>query len=124
MLELKLGPDGFSEEQQQLFEAMGITAEARQIMLDLARHAAQKAFESIVTVAETAPDDRMVNSILLSACAMLGRAADRTVAEHAEETIQQVPEHVRPFVERVIRQQVGAKPEPKQGVRDFDGKYQ
>jgi hypothetical protein len=124
---LKANMDALTPEQIKLFEAVGLDAETREMIMDLARHAAKNAVSSIQTVAETAHDPRMVNSILLTAMSMVGQAAEEMVKERAAEMIAKMPADLKPLAEAALRGSrtyVAPEAQPKTtGVRDFDGNY-
>lgn len=109
-------------EVEALLERLGITKEEREITRDLSRNAAEKALESIKTVARTAFDQRMSNVIMLSACLMVGEAAEKTIVMRMEQAVDRMPPDVRAKFDELFKE-----PEPqqkRQGVRDFDGNYQ
>lgn len=124
---LKANMDALTPEQVKLFEAVGLDSDAREMIMDLARHAAKNAVSSIQIVAESAPDDRMVNSILLTAMSMIGQAAEEMVKERAAEMLEKMPADLRPLAEAALRGSrtfVSPEAQPKTtGVRDFDGNY-
>jgi hypothetical protein len=123
---LKANMDALTPEQVKLFDAVGLHEDAREMIMDLARHAAKNAVSSIQIVAETAPDERMVNSILLTAMSMVGQAAEEMVKERAAEMLEKMPADLRALAEAALRGRTFVAPEaqPKPtGVRDFDGNY-
>jgi hypothetical protein len=124
---LKADMDRLTPDQLKLCEAVGLDESAREMIMDLARHAAKNAVLSIETVAETAPDERMFNSIMMTAMTMIGQAAEEMVKERAAEMLEGMPPHLRPLAEACLRGRTfvtpDAQPKPV-GVRDFDGKFQ
>jgi DNA-binding protein YbaB len=110
--------------QNELFEAIGVTPDDRQIVSDLAKHAAQQAVKSIDTIAKTVHDPRMMNVVLLSAMMLVGEAAEKTIADRMAAAIQRMPPELRDKFAQVMEvegeQPVQTKPT---GVRDFDGNY-
>lgn len=125
MLEIDLNV--VTPEQEKLLNGVGLTTERRQMILDLARHAAKNSVFSIQTVANTAPDDAMVNSVVLTAMTMVGQAAAAIVAENVPKMLDGLPPDLREAAEGVLQQQrkfVAPEAEPKPvGARDFDGNY-
>lgn len=108
----------FDRGEDQLFEMIGVSRADRQLAHDLAKHAAEKAVESIHTVAQTAPDLRTTNVIMVSACQMVGYAAEKYIEKRTQEVLDRLPDELRRQVEAVIN-----KPEEPSGQRDFDGKF-
>jgi hypothetical protein len=115
---LEIEEHRFTEEEERLFETLGITKGDRMLMADIARHAAQQAVDTIHTIATTLPDPRMVNVVMLSACAMLGEAARHTVNEKMTAMIDRLPIELRERFE-ALHNEVS---KPKK-ARDFDGNY-
>lgn len=110
--------------QDELFAAIGVTPEDRQIVRDLAKHAAQQAVESINTIANTVHNPRMTNVVLLSAMMLLGEAAEHTIAERMASAIERMPPELRGIFEEVMEAEKKEKSQTKPtGVRDFDGNY-
>lgn len=110
-------------EVEALLERLGVTKREREITRDLSRNAAEKALESIRVVAETAFDQRMTNVIMLSACLMVGEAAEKTILQRMEQAMDRMPPDVRAKFDEMFKDEpvVATK---RQGVRDFDGNYQ
>lgn len=107
-----------------LFERIGVTKTDRLLTRDLSKNAAQKALESIRVVCETVPDQRMRNVIMLSACLMVGEAAEKTILQRLSSAMDGLPPDVREKFDEMFKDAPDAKPKPQpQRVRDFDGKW-
>jgi hypothetical protein len=109
--------------QNELFEAIGVTPRDRQIVTDLAKHAAKEAVDKINMIATTVPDPRMTNVVLLSAMMLLGEAAEHTIQERMKSAIDRMPPELRGMFEEIMEVEKGEEPKPT-GVRDFDGNFQ
>lgn len=113
--------------QEMMFQALGVTPQIRELVNDLAKHAAQNAVASITTVAKTAPDPRLTNVIMLTACLLVGESAEATMSKRMEEVMERLPPDIKAMVEELHKEEAAIKETLKsetKKIRDFDGKYQ
>jgi hypothetical protein len=68
-----------------MLKKLGLSEEQMHIVHDLARHAAEKASESVFIVAMTAPEIDMINLVSVTACMLLGHTAQQVANKDAKE---------------------------------------